>query len=190
MPECVNLRLDLLDGVKQIFAASSLEPAYIAESTSSWSFIASSIRRSVRDQNICLMRNQIPVLLDVCSSVTIECPVKKARLYRRAPKSNAFQLNSAVLQVMNIRRKLLQKHCYVRWIALLKVQIMVARNEDLVLVRLCAKPIDESQRIHVGAMAAEVAAVYQNVCVWQLQTEVRAVRIRNEADLSHFKFPP
>src|SRR5579859_135488 len=99
------------------------------------------IRRAVRDQHIRVCRDQIPMLSDVCPSITVECPIMKPRLNWRSPKMYAINFDSTVLKVMHVLRE--NRILYFLRKTLEK-EIMISGNENFVLVMFEGKkPFEE-----------------------------------------------
>src|SRR5688572_11359827 len=95
VPENMNGRVDTMYRFQQI-GTSSVETENQA--------IENAERRSVRHKNIRIIRNEVPMLPDVCTSLAIECPVLEPGLDRRAPDLYSFNLNTAVVEINYIFR--------------------------------------------------------------------------------------
>ena len=130
------------------------------------------------------------MLLNIFSTFSIECPIKKSRLNRRAPELNTLYFTTAIVKIgYSFWNEHINSRLITSTIKIVNIHedVMVTSNNNLVLMRLSIEPIEELNTVYHVSVRAEIAGMDKNISIrkrWQLQ--MQAMSIRYCYNSSHF----
>ena len=129
--------------------------------------VADGERRLMGDEDV----GMVGYLLDKASVAAV---LNILHEHRHAIETQAENLNSRVAKVMHVVGQSLNAGCAMH------AQVVVARDEDLVLVRQLAEPVHEIASLLFRPLLCKVAGVHQHVGLRQFaQSPVLAVCVGN-----------
>ena len=152
---------------QQVFAAYPIAMDDTVQDTEGW---------AVSDEDVGVWGDEVPVLGDLWSPLTVKGPVVEPRLDGGAPNLDAFDLCPAVVQVGDIGGN----HGEELVGFVFGEKVVVASYKDFMRMRACAKPIHEGLDLMGAATTAYIACVNQEVAFWDGHLVVLAVGIRNQ----------
>ena len=150
MAEDMKAWLNLPDGLEEFLAARS---------DSRLGLITKSARRRVRDKDIDVPRNLIPFLRQGPSPWQKKDPRIVIRLPWAAPEHQAIDRHAFVFKIGDPGSE--QPQGFFTLIG--EAPIMIARSEDLVGMRLAAKPISEPLKLVQIAFPSQITRMDQNI---------------------------
>ena len=144
-------------------------------------------RGSVRQEDICLLWNQLPLLSASLPAHQVEAPRVELWLPGATPDLDAADTGTGVKQIFAVRNVLDHLdalgtcRCRVKISALpadvhsctliclaVEGKVMISCDQDLTRVRLCAKPLTKGFNLLRFTGLSEVSSVEQDVALWKL----------------------
>ncbi len=165
MPENVDADAEFLYFAQQIAAAYGV--ARFGHP------VEDAVGRPVGNQYVSIRRNQGPMVPNVCPPMPIECPIEKPWGNGAAPKADAFNFHTCIVQVMHMRRNQRLKSGR----KIFGHEIVVAGNAHQMREILLSKPIHKIGYLLGAAAFAEITGVYQHIAGGQPEGMVLTVGI-------------
>lgn len=168
VPEDVKLRFHLEHAVEQVATATKITHAVLIENPRRW---------SVRNEHIDTDGNLRPHLRKLLATRQVERPSAEVRLPRTAVEADAVDLATGVFKVDRVRDA---GTSFTR--PLLKAEVVIPANDDLVFVRQRSEPAVERFDIFETAATGDVATVNEHIAVGNDGEMMPCVRVGNAND--------
>ena len=146
--------------------------------------VEKAMRRSVRDQDLRVRRNQIPVRLDFGPALAIERPVIEPRLDRAAPKFAPADRGATVVEIDDRRRMGLEERDGGGRFSLEK-KVVVTGDQNLVFVWLGFQPLEKFCHLLGRSPVRAIARMDEDVAGRERDAGVTAMGVGNTNDTGH-----